>query len=270
MADAQAVPWPRPYFKATDQPTKIFFVCFARAPLADVPLSLSRFGLPSADLLARVTMRDHLRSDHPEWFENWWRESFGVIARRDLGDELPLLTGSDTCSTLALELPDSPDLGPQQTVWGLSRWLCARGASVVLDVHAFRFRTRTQVEALGFDGPDTRRDVKLVFETNATQGPLHLMHTRGLCKFARPELLCFIRADDVDVLERIMNQVAKALIEGAAAEQIRLRVADGVELVAATSADPTLVATLGLERAVMLGRSDGAPLAGIGRLTTSA
>ena len=55
-------------------------------------------------------------------------------------------------------------------------------------------------------------------------------------------------------------------MEGAAAEQIRLRVADGVELVTTNVNDRALVDSLGLESAVMLGRSDGAPLAGIARL----
>lgn len=266
MVDESVTAWPRPYFKATEQTTQLFFVCFATAPLRDLPLSLSLFGLPSAQLLERVDVREHPRASGREWFENWWAESFGVIAQQDLGAQLPLLTTSQSCVSLALELPDQADLAPQQTIWGLTRWLCARGAGVVVDVHALRFRTRTEVEALGFDGADVQRDVKLVFETSPTQGPLHLMHTRGLCKFARPELMAFIEPGDMEAAGGLMNQASRALMEGAAAEQLRIGVPGGVQLVTAATADAALVDSLGLSRAVTLQRSDGAALAGVARL----
>jgi hypothetical protein len=269
MALAGVLAWPRPYFKASEQRTSIFFVCFGKAPLADVPLSQSRFGLPGVELAGQVDLREHQRAASKQWFEDWWSSSFGVIAGQDLGDELPLLTTSDVCHTLKLVLPDQPDLAPIQTVWAMSRWLCARGASVVLDVHAFRYRTRAQVEELGFDAADVLRDVKLVLETDATQDGLHLMHTRGLCKFARPELMCFIDPNDASLMGRVLNQVGRTLMEGADPLQIRLKVSEGVELVTRAAGDRALVESLGLEAAVSLVRADGAALAGIGRLVAA-
>lgn len=264
---AESVPaWSRPLFQESPQPTKILFVCFGRAPLAEVEISGARFGLPSRELAAQVDVREHRREAKPGWFESWWGDAFGTIAQRDLGQSLPLLTHSDVCFTLSLTIPDQADLAPLQTVWGLSRWLCARGASVVLDVHAFRYRTRMEVEALPFEESDVERDVKIVLETAPTRDGLHLMHTRGLCKAARPELLSFIRPDDADAMGRFMSQVARTLLEGAVAPQIRLRVSEGVELVTMPSPEPSLVASLGLEAGVTLGRSDGESLAGIARL----
>jgi hypothetical protein len=265
MADLEVVTWPRPYFKAGEQQTKVFFVCFGKAPLADAPLDRQRFGLPSAELVRRIDLREHRRTAERAWFENWWAGAFGVIAERDLGDELALLTTSDICFTLGLELEDQADLAPLQSVWGLARWLCARGISVVLDVHAFHFRTRADLDALTFDESDVQREVKLVLESDATEQGLHLLHTRGLCKCARPELMCFIEPDDAAVMGRIMNQLARTLLEGALPGQLRLRVADGVELTTSPVDDRALVDSLGIEGAVMLGRSDGAPLAGIAR-----
>lgn len=266
MAEQPVPVWPRPYFKASPQTTKIFFACFGTAPLAGVEIGGSRFGLPSRELAAQVDVREHERAATREWFEGWWQGAFGALAEQDLGPDLALLTTSNVCFTLGLELPDQADMAPLQTVWGLARWLCARGASVVLDVHSFRFRTRAEVDALGFDGSDVLRDVKIVLETDTTEDGLHLLHTRGLCKFARPELLCFIRPDDAALMGRLMNQVARTLMEGAVAEQIRLRVAEGVELRTSSSSELELLASLGLEAAVELSRSDGLPLAGIGRL----
>jgi hypothetical protein len=55
-------------------------------------------------------------------------------------------------------------------------------------------------------------------------------------------------------------------MEGALADQIRLRASEGVELVSALEPDRSLCDTLGLESAVLIERRDGGPLAGIGRL----
>jgi hypothetical protein len=270
MAEAKAVAWPRPYFKPTEQTTKLFFVCFGRAPLAEVELDVQRFALPDRELAKRVDLREHWRAKGREWFEAWWHGSFGAIAQQDLGADLALLTTSDVCYSLGLELPDRADLMPAQTLWALSRWFCARGASVVLDVHAFRFRTRAELEGMAFDEADVTRDVKMVLESEPTRDGLHLLHTRGLCKFARPELMCLIRPDDAALLGRLMNQVARTLMEGASAAQIRLRVAEGVELSTGPVVEHELVESLGLEAAVQLQRSDGVELAGIARLVGGA
>lgn len=266
MADEQVAVWPRPYFKQGEATTKLLFVCFGKAPLAEVPLTLSGFGLPNAALAKQVELAEHHRASKRAWFENWWGGAFGVIAETDLGDDLPLLTTSNVCFTLSLELPDQADLAPAQTVWGLARWLCARGIDVVLDVHAFRFRTRQDVEALDFGESDVQRDVKLVLESEPSEDGAHLMHTRGLCKFGRPELLCFIQPDDGALMGRVLNQLARTLMEGALASQLRLRIADGVELTTKPFPSAALVDSLGLEGAVLLGRADGAPLVGLTRL----
>jgi hypothetical protein len=270
MAEAAAIAWPRPYFKATTQSSKVFFVCFGRAPFAEVTLDRARFGLPDPEVAKQIDLREHPRDQGREWYEGWWHGAFSALAQQDLGEELPLLTTSNVCYSLGLELPDRGDLVPAQTVWALSRWLCARGANVVLDVHAFRFRTRAEVESLSFAEADVTRDVKIVLESDPTRDGLHLMHTRGLCKFARPELMCLIRPDDAGLLGRLMNQVARTLMEGATAEQIRLRVTDGVELKTGPVSDLPLLESLGLEAAVELRRGDGVELAGIGRVTSLA
>lgn len=266
MVDAVVPAWPRPYFKATEQQTKIFFVCFGKAPLSELPLSRARYGLPESDLLNRVDVREHVRATNKTWFEGWWSGAFAAVAERDLGADLPLLTTSNVCFSLGLELGDQADLSPQQSVWGLARWFCERGADVVLDVHAFHFRARQDVDQLDFGAADVLRDIKLVLEAEPTRDGLHLMHTRGLCKFARPELMCFVGPDDAALVGRAMNQVARTLMEGASAEQIRLKLADGLELLTVATSESGLIASLGLEAAVMLSRSDGASLAGIGQL----
>src|SRR3954470_15162756 len=106
MADEQVAVWPRPYFKASEQSTKVRFMCFGRSPLAELELSRARFGLPQADLVERVELREQRRAATAAWFEGWWAGPFGVFAEQDLAAELPLLITSDVCFTLNLELAD--------------------------------------------------------------------------------------------------------------------------------------------------------------------
>lgn len=266
MADSDSVAWPRPYFRAGELRTSIFFVCFGKAPFTGLALEPGRFGLPSSELASRVDVREYRRDAKRQWFEDWWSAAFGVIAQQDLQADLPLLTTSDTCFTLQFDLPDQPDLSPLQTAWGLARWLCARGADVVLDVPAFRFRSRQDVEQLSFERADVARDVKLVLESDASEQGLHLLHTRGLCKVARPELLGWVRPEDAAILGGAFNQIARTLMEGAAPDQIRLRLTDALELSTRPSGERALIDSLGLQSAVELVRSDGSPLAGIARL----
>jgi hypothetical protein len=265
MSDAPAV-WPRPYFKPGPERTCIDFMCFGKAPLAELPLGRSRFAVPETELLAKLDFREHHRKTSKQWFEGWWAGPFGMIAHQDLGSDLGLLTTSDTCVSLRLDLEDCPDLAPIQLVWAVTRWLCARGISVVLDVHAFRFRTRETLEQLSFGEPDISRELKLVLETDATRDGLHLFHTRGLCKFARPELVCFVTPDDAAVLAHTLNQIGRTLMEGASPEQIRLRLGEGLEVTTTPASDQPLIDSLGIKSAVRLVRADGAPLAGISRL----
>jgi hypothetical protein len=62
-----------------------------------------------------------------------------------------------------------------------------------------------------------------------------------------------------------MNQLSRTLLEGALPNQIRLRLAEGVELTTTPSEERALVDSLGIEAAVTVRRSDGVPLAGIAR-----
>jgi hypothetical protein len=266
MGDENVKVWARPRFELTEQPTELFFVCFAKAPLSELPLDRARYGLPKAACVDRIVVREHHRRGSAAWYEGWWAGSFGVVAARELGDDLPLLTASDTCFTIELTLPDQPDLAPAQSVWALSRWFCERGALVVLDVHAFTFRAKDEIALMGFDGPDVARDVKVVLENEPTRDGLHLLHTRGLCKFGRPELLCFVTPNDAPVAAAAQRSVAQSMIEGQSAARVRLKLTDELELITGPLHEPALLSGLGLQRAVELRRADGAPLSDLGRI----
>jgi len=115
-----------------------------------------------------------------------------------------------------VELPDPPDLAYLQGAWGLARWLVDCGAELVFDAHAARFRTREEVQAFAPARPlDVSEEVTVIFETDArSKSGLRFMHTRGMIKFARPDIL--LRADDLSNVAdgQVISDMARSLAAG--------------------------------------------------------
>ena len=72
----------------------------------------------------------------------------------------------------------------------MARWLCSLGASAVLD--GFPILWRPAPEILGWS-PDRElnidREISVTFETDERFGRAHVLHTRGMGKFARFDLI---------------------------------------------------------------------------------
>jgi hypothetical protein len=57
--------------------------------------------------------------------------------------------------------------------------------------------------------------VSIVFETEQTAGFGHLMHTRGMAKFARPDLLASAsNVDEAALLQPVLNRIGLAMARG--------------------------------------------------------
>ena len=208
-----ACPWTEP---APRRRPHAMLVVFADGPLADdVPMSRSRFGVPRAELVGELDVRAIPRGADPAWFDGWRTGSLREIASTDLGGDLAALDRA-TELHVVIAAPDAPaDLGYLQALWGVARWMAARGATVVLDVHAHRFLHAADLPAA--DAPfDAAREVRLVFETSSTRSDrAHALHTRGLRKFGAPDLVALCGQDDAPLVSGVVGQVAAAIAAGA-------------------------------------------------------
>lgn len=192
----------------------VMLVAFSRGPLADdVPMSLARFGVPRAELIGELDVRTIDRAADPAWFDGWRSGSLRAIAADDLGAALTALDGA-TALHLIIAAPSAPaDLGYLQAAWGVARWMAARGAGVILDVHAHRFQGGAALAPA--DAPfDPAREVRLIFETESTRTDrAHALHTRGLRKFGAPDLVALCGQADVEVVGGVVRELA-ALVAG--------------------------------------------------------
>jgi hypothetical protein len=208
-----AWPWSSP---APTRRPHLMLVVWSRGALADdVPMSLLRFGVPRAELIGELDVRTIPRAADPAWFDGWRSGSLRAIATTDLGDHLTALDAADELH-LIIAAPEAPaDLGYVQTAWGVARWMVARGATVVLDVHAHTFRAGSELAPAGAPF-DAAYEVRLVFETESTRSDrAHAVHTRGLRKFGAPDLVALCGQDDAPLVSTVLGQIATAVAAGA-------------------------------------------------------
>ena len=208
--------WTRAATAATGRVADVVLVAFHAGPLgAEEPLAAARFGLPGRDAVGLLEVHEHTGDAARAWLDGFRRGALRSIAATDLGG-LAALDAADACVTVRATVFDPFDLGYLQAAWGVARWLCARGASVVLDARATRFWTAPAVAALPADAAfDVRRELTLVVESVAHPGlGGHVVHTRGLVKLARPDLVTVVAAEDTGPAAEALWRVAARLADG--------------------------------------------------------
>jgi len=221
--------WTRDAYQRTNRRAEVLLVCFSAGPLADgLRLDARRFGVPSQESVEALDIRRQESSSDKAIFDGWREEPLRTIAARDLGEHLALLDAADQCHLIRASLPDPPDLGYLQAAWAVARWMCARGATVVFDGHAVRFHRGEKIRERPADAPlDIRQEVGFVLEPDVDVGVEgHFVHTRGMTKLARPDVVAVCGVEDVDLVVEIMRELAAGMAQGLMPEATR----HGVEL----------------------------------------
>jgi hypothetical protein len=102
-----------------------------------------------------------------------------------------------------------------QLAWAVASKLAQTGACATLDVYAANWLSGAIVASLPPDRPFTlHREVSLIAETEPTPGFGHAVHTRGMMKVGRPDLIAGVPADRIEETGRILNHLARMLAEG--------------------------------------------------------
>jgi hypothetical protein len=162
-----------------------------------------------------VDVRTIQARQDPGWFAGWRSGSLRAIAERDLADALGALDAADHLHMISVAPAAPTDLGYLQTCWALARYLVARGATTVLDVHAMTYHRGGALPAADA-GFDARRDVRIVFETSSERPDgAHALHTRGLRKFGAPDLVALCSDADASVVSAVMAELMVAIAGGA-------------------------------------------------------
>jgi hypothetical protein len=218
--------WKRSTFQPGGAVNAFQLFCFSSGPLkGDVPMSAARFGLPSPEVMKLVEVRELTREMDSAWFDGFRSGSLRAIATQALGD-VSALDQATQLTAVLISRPDSADLAHLQAGWAVVQWLVARGVTVVLDAQTNRFWKGEEVA----QWPPVRpfalsTDVNVVVEAEPTS-PTATIHTRGLQKVGRPDLVVRdVPGERWDAVAGLVRALALQLADG-----VVLRAGDRVNI----------------------------------------
>lgn len=209
-------PWRRTSFQPGG--AQNIFQLFVFSPGAlkgDVDFSGARFGLPSKDAMAMVEVRELPREVDSAWFDGFRSGSLRALATQALHGDIALLDAATQLTAVLVARADADELTHLQAGWAVAQWLIARGATVVLDAQTNRFWRGADVAAWPAGRPFTlSSDVNVVVEAEPTS-PTATIHTRGLQKFGRPDVVVRdVPGDRWDAVAGLVRVVSAMLADG--------------------------------------------------------
>lgn len=211
-------PWTRSDTRATGRIGDAMFIALHRGALPDLPLSLRGHGAPSA---AAVQVAEVQEITDGAWLDGWRRGALRRLAEADLdAATVAAIDAADRCHLVRATVADPADHLHLQGAWALARWLAARGAMAVLDVFALRWHAAAALAAHDVTAPlDVTREVTIVAEAAAAPGAPHrVVHSRGLRKVARPDVVTLLDASagpaEIDVATAALAALASRLVDG--------------------------------------------------------
>lgn len=189
-------------------------------------MSASRFGLPSPEVMREVEVRELKRELDPAWFDGFRSGSLRALATQALGGDLSALDAATQLTAVLISRPDAADLAHLQAGWAVAKWLVERGVSVVLDAQTNQFWKAADVADWPVNRPLTlSTDLNIVVEAEPTS-PSANIHTRGLLKFGRPDLVVWnVPGAQWDAVAGLLRALSAQLADG-----IVLRAGDRVNL----------------------------------------
>jgi hypothetical protein len=230
-------PWNRPAYQATGGRAKVMLIAFADRDLLDGTLEL-RGVVPAGVPTAALDLRTHRYVDSSAWIDKWRANGLRNIAEKQLGD-LTRLDAAPYCYSIGVELDDPADLTHLQLAWAIASRLAQVGAFAFLDAYACNWLAGTGVAVLEPNRPfAVRHEVSLIAETEPVAGFGHPVHTRGMIKFARPDLIAGVPFDRIEHTGQILNHLAQMLADGhqlTAGQQLRF---DGRRALRVTTYEP--------------------------------
>lgn len=170
--------------------------------------------VPSTAPVDALDVRLHRHAESPEWVDGFRTGPLRNLAERELPD-LRLLDAATCCYSIQVRVQDPADLTHLQLAWAVATAACRSGATAVLDVFAHDWSSAEAIAGLDPRRPFTvLREISVVAEADPSPGFGHAVHTRGMAKFGRPDLVMGVPKDQLGEAAEILNHLARMLAEG--------------------------------------------------------
>jgi hypothetical protein len=210
--DLRVAPWERPAHRPTGREAAVLLVAFAPGEVL-TELDLGAV-IPQSAPVDALAVRLHRYEDGPEWVDGFRTGPLRDLAARELPD-LRIIDEATCCYSIQVRVPDPTDLTHLQLAWAVASAVSRAGAVAVLDAFAHDWSPAEPIAALDPHRPfSVLREISVVAESESTPGFGHPVHTRGMMKFGRPELIMGVPQDEIGDAASVLNGLATMLAEG--------------------------------------------------------
>lgn len=209
--------WPRPHFEPSNHHADLALVLYTAARIDGLSVSLSRHGVPQDTVRFPFRLDHYSRSDSPLLFSELDDEPLLSLAA-DEGLDLEVLRATQHQILMRLRLPDPPDADHLRVGWGLARAICDTvDVYGILDLHARGWWSPVRLQSVEPEAPmQIRSEVSTALVRSPAGDFGHVVHTHGLRKFARPDLvLPHLTLEQALRADEVLYTVARHLASGA-------------------------------------------------------
>ena len=189
-------------------------------PGASLDHEFARLGAPSRESLRLVSTHEVAEEANPALLAGLREGPARVLATNDLGERAHELDRARFVTSVVCQVEDPKDLSHLQAAWAYVRSLLERGGTLVHDLIGSRWFTADEVKAQSFAALDVEQEVRMVFDGDQTvkdprfTEPGRVLNTRGMKKFARPDVVAVIQGNDVDLFARIVFELTRGMADG--------------------------------------------------------
>ena len=205
--------WPRELFQPTGAKALVWYQVYGH--FSDM-IEISRGKYRCNGIPAGIEVGNHASSDREEAWTSFVKQP--LLAAR-LHGELPELAqtveSAPDCTIIRGEVPDSATLDYLRDVVGLVTWFLDNGAMAVLDPQTLTWYDREKWRSRVFEpnGSVPTHHAMILYsdEKDGAGGNLFWFHTRGMRKFARPDLsVRHVPAQYRDAVINLLNRLVEA------------------------------------------------------------
>lgn len=209
------MPWSRSKWKTRQQAAKLCYVVIGVPHRSGLKVKKSRHHIDHLEPELEVTL--HHRSEDENWFTGWF-DFPGADLNGSFGPAADLIRGSDQLTIVRGEFTDRASLDYLRNTLGVVSAIVDNNAFGVFDMYGIRWWTPEQwLESFVSKSAFSLQDhVTIVVSDDEQVGPGLWMHSRGMCKVARPDLqVKNVTEPFVNNTARLINQIGDYQASGA-------------------------------------------------------
>ena len=206
--------WSRDKWQERNQKAKLCYVVIGVPHRGGLKVKKSRHHIDRLESELEVTL--HNRYEDENWFKGWF-DFPGADLDGTFGEAAPLIRDSDQLTIVRGEFSDRSTFNYLRNSLGVVSAIVDNNAFGVFDMYGVRWWTPEQwIDSFVSQSEFRLQDhISVIVTDDEEVGPGLWMHTRGMCKVARPDLqVKHVSEANVNNTARLINQIGEYMASG--------------------------------------------------------